>query len=152
MSTIVDRVLYTMPGWAARVNNNVIEVYPATQIKKTLNELRSTKPYIVIVKLGHKNNNKPIVKEVIGKCEQKYLNPQNQLNIITIPCSDCQQPIDLCTKILKILNNTQQLNSKHQLPVGVMSEQLIRILERTPEEIKKIRVQYVWRPAPDLEI
>ena len=160
MSTIVDKVLYTMPGWAARVNNNAIEVSPAKQIKKKLDELRSTKPYIVIVKFGHKNNNnEPIVKEVIGKCEQKYLRLRNQLNIITIPCSDCQQPIDLCTKILKILNNTQQPNSKqpnrkYQLPVGVISEQLIRILERTPEEI---RVQYawkpeVWRPDPDLEI
>lgn len=156
MSTIVEGVLYTMPGWAARVNNNAIEVSPANQIIEALNKLRSTKPYIVIVKFGHKNNNnEPIVKEVIGKCEQKYLklqnqhNIQNQHSIITIPCSDCKQPIDLCTKILKILNNTQQPNRKYQLPVGVISEQLIRILELTPE---KIRVQYAWRPdRGDLE-
>ena len=108
MSTIVDRVLYTMPGWAARVNNNVIEVYPATQIKKTLNELRSTKPYIVILRFGYK------IIEVIGKCEQKYLSPPNSKDISTIPYSKCL---------------TNLPNNKQIFPVGVMSEQLIRILE-----------------------
>lgn len=142
MSTIVDKVLY-IAGIVVGVRNSVIGIRPGSQIKKKLNELRNTKPYVVIVKLRYEDD-KTIAEKLIGKCEQEYLSPPNQRNIITIPCSNCQ-PIDLCTKILK---------SKQQPLVGIISGQLIPILERTPEEIQ---VQYawkpdIWRPDPDLEI
>ena len=134
MSTIVDKVLY-IAGIVVGVRNSVIGIQPGSQIKKKLNELRNTKPYIVIVSLT-KNRNQ--VAEMIGGCEQKHLSVPDQYDISTIPCSDCQ-PIDLCTKILK---------SKQQPLVGIISGQLIPILERTPEEIQ---IQYITKPHHDLE-